>query len=279
MDRSPFDERLDRAKKLIRVYPPAAQGLEFYVRVAEFQRGLYAEIQTASAQSTQPSPFASFHGDLDVFVLLPRFPRFLHVIEESAPQLLAGAAAGLAQKSSQYWREVLEHFWRDRSGLVGDARTENGSDTAAPAERLLAWIFLQPYAEFVASQAIPQAHEILSTCPICGSRPIVGVLRQEGDGARKSLICMLCAHEWNFRRVFCPSCGEEREPQMAFYSAPEFPHVRVDVCDTCHTYLKTVDLTKSGLAVPVVDDLATLALDLWAREHGYEKVEINVLGI
>jgi FdhE protein len=89
---------------------------------------------------------------------------------------------------------------------------------------------------------------------------------------------MLCAHEWNFRRIYCPACGEEREPQMAFYSAPEIAHVRVDVCDTCHTYLKSIDLTKTGLAVPVVDELATIPLDLWARQHGYDKLQINLLG-
>jgi hypothetical protein len=51
-----------------------------------------------------------------------------------------------------------------------------------------------------------------------------------------------------------------------------------DVYDTCHTYLKSIDLTKTGLAVAVVDELATIPLDLWAREHGYEKLQINLLG-
>jgi formate dehydrogenase accessory protein FdhE len=104
-----------------------------------------------------------------------------------------------------------------------------------------------------------------SSCPLCGCKPVVGVLRSEGDGAKKSLVCMLCAHEWVFRRIYCPACGEEREPQMAYYSAPEIAHVRADVCDTDHTYLKCVDLTKTGLAVAVVDELATIPLDLWAR--------------
>ena len=53
----------------------------------------------------------------------------------------------------------------------------------------------------------------------------------------------------------------------------------MDVCDTCHFYLKSVDLTKTGLAVPIVDELATLSLDLWAREKGYEKLQMNMLGI
>jgi FdhE protein len=113
---------------------------------------------------------------------------------------------------------------------------------------------------------------------MCGSNPIVGVLRPEGDGGKKSLVCMLCAHEWAFRRIYCPACDEEREPQMGFYAAPEIAHVRVDVCDTCHTYLKTIDLTKLGLAVPIVDELAAIPLDLWARQHGYAKLQMNLLG-
>ncbi len=65
---------------------------------------------------------------------------------------------------------------------------------------------------------------------------------------------------------------------MGFCAAPEIPHVRVDICDTCHTYLKTIDLTKAGLAVPVVDELAAIPLDLWAREHGFQKLQMNILG-
>ncbi|MGB6715585.1 MAG: formate dehydrogenase accessory protein FdhE, partial [Candidatus Acidiferrales bacterium] len=151
--------------------------------------------------------------------------------------------------------------------------------SAAPSQQWLAWVFLQPYAEYLADQRAPVTlHGTPSTCPLCGAKPIVGVLRSKGDGAEKSLVCMLCSHEWIFRRIYCPACGEEREPQMAFYSAPEIAHVRVDVCDTCHTYLKSIDLTKMGLAVPTVDELAAIPLDLWAREHGYEKLQINLLG-
>lgn len=171
---------------------------------------------------------------------------------------------------------------RRRTGLSGEvleAEEAGDSREATLVERSLAWIFLQPYAEYLADQREPISVDgTPSTCPLCGGKPIVGVLRPEGDGAKKSLLCMLCAHEWAFRRIYCPACGEERESQMAYYAAPEIAHVRVDVCDTCHTYLKSIDLTKTGLAVPVVDELATIPLDLWAREHGYEKLQINLLG-
>jgi formate dehydrogenase maturation protein FdhE len=63
------------------------------------------------------------------------------------------------------------------------------------------------------------------------------------------------------------------------YSAEEFSHVRVEACDTCRYYIKTVNLTKDGRAVPVVDELATIPLNLWATEHGYVKLQNNLLGI
>ncbi len=66
---------------------------------------------------------------------------------------------------------------------------------------------------------------------------------------------------------------------MPVYTAGEFEHVRIEACETCKTYIKTVDLTKNGLAVPVVDELATTPLNLWAQEKGYTKLEPNLLGL
>jgi FdhE protein len=36
-------------------------------------------------------------------------------------------------------------------------------------------------------------------------------------------------------------------------------------------------LTKDGLAVPCVDDIASVSLDLWARGQGYSRVKRNLL--
>jgi len=279
-----WDRRIRRANELTSSYPFAAEGLRYYSRVATFQRSLYADIQQALADSPAGEFTGSLRDELDLFLLLPNFSRFLALIEQIAPVPLAQAAGDLARKGTAVLQRAIEDFWHgdlDTAPAVGgmDAEWEGAAGGTKAREQLLAWIYLQPYAEYLADQ---RENTIVdgapSTCPLCGGRPIVGVLRSEGDGAKKSLICMLCAHEWGFRRVYCPACGEEREPQMAFYSAPEIAHVRVDVCDTCHTYLKSIDLTKTGLAVPVVDELATIPLDLWAREHGYEKLQFNLLG-
>ena len=284
MTASQWDRRIRRATELTSTYPFGAEGLRFYARVATFQKSLYAEIQKALKDSPKISADRPLRDELDFFLLLPHFSPYLSLIQQTAPAPLGQAAAGLAQKGPTAWQRAIEDFWHRDPELASDMdegeelRAGDSIDITA-SDRLLAWIFLQPYAEYLAAH---RENTIVdgapSTCPLCGGKPVVGVLRSEGDGAKKSLICMLCAHEWNFRRIYCPACGEEREPQMAFYSAPEIAHVRVDVCDTCHTYLKTIDLTKTGLAVPVVDELATIPLDLWAREHGYQKLQINLLG-
>src|SRR5690242_11669343 len=116
-------------------------------------------------------------------------------------------------------------------------------------------------------------------CPFCGEKPVAAVLRPEGDGGKRFLLCSLCFTEWEFRRLLCPNCGEEDKDKLPVYTADEFPHIRVEACDTCRVYLKAVDLTKNGLAVPEVDELASVALDLWAAEHGYSKLQTNLFGM
>jgi formate dehydrogenase accessory protein FdhE len=279
-----WDRRIRRASELASSSPFAAEGLKFYEGVAKFQKGLYANFQSALKGAKKSPADRPLRDELDLFLLLPNFAPFLSMIQHSAPQPLAQLAAEMTAEGPAAWQRAVEQFWTTgiENSLTPAAVEDpdvSGSSPENAAENLLAWIFVQPYAEFLADHREPETIDgTPSTCPLCGALPIVGVLRSEGDGAKKSLVCMLCAHEWRFRRVYCPSCGEEREPQMAFYSAPEIAHVRVDVCDTCHTYLKSVDLTKTGLAVPVVDELATIPLDLWAREHGYRKLQLNMLG-
>jgi formate dehydrogenase maturation protein FdhE len=285
MSDAKWDRRIRRADELISSYPSAAEGLRFYARVATFQKSLYGEIQKALAHSPKASSQRPLRDELDLFLLLPRFSGFLSTTQQAAPAPLAQAAASLAEEGPAVWQRAIEDFWHgygELSAAGGDVEQVHDDDSrdAISADRSLAWIFLQPYAEYLAEhREIAPVDGTPSACPLCGGKPIVGVLRREGDGAKKSLICMLCAHEWVFRRIYCPACGEDKEPQMGYYSAPEIAHVRVDVCDTCHTYLKTIDLTKTGLAIPVVDELATMSLDLWAGEHGYEKLQINLLGI
>ena len=117
------------------------------------------------------------------------------------------------------------------------------------------------------------------TCPFCGQKPVAAVLRPEGDGGKRFLLCSHCLTEWEFRRLLCPDCGEENHQKLPVYTVEEYPHIRIEACDTCRVYLKSIDLTRNGLAVPKVDELASVSLDLWAKEKGYTKLQPNLFGL
>ena len=77
----------------------------------------------------------------------------------------------------------------------------------------------------------------------------------------------------------CASCGESEGAKLPIYQEQEtFPHMRIDGCRTCKRYLLTIDLRRDPRAVPVVDELAALPLDLYATDRGLTKITPNLLG-
>ena len=261
-----WDQRIQRAIELAAAHSFAAEGLRFYERIAGFQKSLYLGFAGNGAAKKVRLP-GSLRDEFELFTLLPWFAPFLSFVQEIAPPPLAQAAAALSAAGTARWEVVLDEFWK------GDA-------TLDPAEALLAWAFLQPYAEHLADHTAPlDAYGTPPLCPLCHGSPQVGVLRPLGEGAKRSLICSLCATEWDYRRLVCPACGEENVEKLPVYTAEDLDHVRVEACDTCHSYIKTIDLTKNGRAVPVVDELAAIPLSLWAAEKGYTKVSLNLLGV
>jgi FdhE protein len=265
-----WDARIRRASDLASSYPFAAEGLRFYERLARFQKSLYAEIKAECGSSKQKRRAGTLRDEFDAFILLPRFAPFVSALEEFAPHPLAHSAHKLRLQGSDRWQQILRELWERGSAAMNQQ----------PAEELISWLFLQPYAEYLADHSEWGPREgTASTCALCGSKPQVGALRPEGDGGKRSLICSLCAAEWDYGRIACAACGEEDPHKLAVYSAKEFDYMRVEACETCRRYIKTVDLTKDGHAVPVVDELAIIPLDLWATEHGYQKIHPNLLGI
>lgn len=265
MKRPAFDQRIARAEELVQTLPSAAEVLGVYLVIARFQKALYGYIRQVHEKLPHPT---FFYDCLDLPLLLPHLSGFLKTVGDAAPAPLADCARELSGESEAQWEQLLSAFWRRELDNLPDAHA------------FFARAFLQPYAEFVASrlQAGPLEDDT-AVCPICSSEPVVGVLREEQLGARRSLICCLCAYEWDFPRTLCPGCGEDRNEALAVFTSERFEQIRVEACDTCKCYIKTVDLTRNGLAVPVVDELATVPLTLWAQEHGYIKLQPNLLAV
>jgi formate dehydrogenase accessory protein FdhE len=269
-DEAEYDARIRRADLLSRPHSAATEFLEFYKHVASFQKLLRANI--AAAHQIKPSSFSSssLRDELDFTVLLPHFCGYLSVIESHAPPALAESARQFALLPSDSWIVSLEAYWQ-HAGVY--------DQQVGAFAQFLPRAFLQPYAEFRAALA-SRAPQVTTPrlCPLCGSRPLLGVLRPEGDGGKRFLLCSFCSQEWEFRRIFCPTCGEEAEDKLPVYIAEDSPHVRVEACDTCKFYLRAIDMTKDGNAVPLVDDLAAIPHTLWANEQGYSRLQPNLLG-
>lgn len=265
-----LQQRIERAERLSSPHSAATEFLKFYTHVASFQKVLYANIVAAHAVKPIDAPAMGVRGELDLTVLLPHFRSFLWVIEQNAPQALAESAKQMTLLPSESWIASLEAYWQH----AGRYDQQVGAFA-----QFLPRAFLQPYAEFRAG-LMPRVPLAGTTrlCPVCGSRPLLGVLRPEGDGGKRFLLCSFCAQEWEFRRILCPTCGEEAEDKLPVYVADETPHVRVEACDTCKFYLRTIDLTKDGHAVPLIDDLAAIPHTLWAHEQGYSRLQPNLLG-
>ena len=113
-------------------------------------------------------------------------------------------------------------------------------------------------------------------CPYC-STPVVSVLREAGHGSRRSHVCGVCLAEAAAPRLGCRACGEQRVEALPIFRSDATEPARIDACDTCRAYTKTIDLTRDGSACPIADDVASVPLDLWARERGYHRARPNLL--
>src|SRR5580658_3339774 len=265
-----YDARMRRAEKLIVQKSSASELLSFYKRIASFQKSFFAQISEAGKQGQGAPQFGSVRDGLDLTFLLPHFRNFLSLVEQNAPNALAAAAREIAALPSESWVALLTSYWE-----VGGRFDQQIGAFAQFFPRA----FLQPYAAYVVARtAVPPVLVTPRVCPLCGGRASFGVLRVEGDGGKRCMVCSFCGYEWEFRRILCPVCGEEDEKKLPVYVAEQFPHIRVEACDTCKFFVRTIDLTKDGYAVPVVDDLAAIPLTLWAHEHGYSRLQPNLLG-
>ena len=116
-------------------------------------------------------------------------------------------------------------------------------------------------------------------CPRCGHAPQLGVLRPSGNGDALFLACSLCREEWPFRRTTCPECAETDSEKISFYAAAALPFAQTQTCQTCNGYIHLLSPERELAMIPEVDELALLALDVWALERGFHKVWPNLAGV
>ena len=199
----------------------------------------------------------------------PALRTVLRFLARSGPVALRDAAAQRAAEPADLFAARLRTAW-----------------TGGPEERqdFLSHAVLRAYAETLvhAGVALDRPREPGSgRCPACGAPPSICFRREMSgsDGASRFLGCGLCGTEWQTNRVRCPSCGETDPQKLPGWQSEAHPAARVEACETCHRYVKSVDLTLDARAVPEVDELRSLSLDLWAIERGYVRLEPGLAGL
>jgi formate dehydrogenase maturation protein FdhE len=204
------------------------------------------------------------------------------VVDELAPAIAAlrrqvppplGEAADLVGNLSPSESAAVVETWLDDVALVDP--------------RLGFWIRVAagPVLEAGAAGIEVPGDWAGAACPLCGGQPQASAIAEESGefmaGSPRSLVCGRCAAWWPYPRVTCASCGEEDSRLIESYLVEGRRSARVDTCATCHGYIKTFDLREPGAVdiVPLVDDVATLTLDVWAQQHGFTRAASSLAGV
>ena len=186
---------------------------------------------------------------------------------ESGPSELAAAARQRRDESADVQTARLLAYW---------------SGGRPASHDYLSRALLRPYLEVLRAQGVAlDRSERHGICPFCGGHPWVAA-RREGslmEGARRMLVCGACGLEWLFQRIVCPACGETDPAKLPAFRDDRFPAIRLEACETCRRYVKSIDLSEDARPIPEVDDLVSLALDLWAVEQGFTRIEPGLAGL
>ncbi len=231
-----------RAQQLAQEYPGSAELLQFASGL------LKAQASVRAAELSNVAPAAR--------------PLLEYCAEKGPKELAADArealAGGFDERVHAYW-ETGEFDYLARAALA-------------------------PYARTLRESGLSLTRGVTGPCVFCGGGAWVSSRKippgpGTGEGALRMLHCALCAFSWQIGRIRCPSCGEEDPEKLPSFSAPQHAAVRVEACDSCKKYVKSVDLTLDARRVPEIDELVALSLDLWAVEQGYQRLEPGLAGL
>lgn len=149
--------------------------------------------------------------------------------------------------------------------------------------RLLSFLIQSSILPFVASyskgfdELISLKEYPFGHCPICGSLPLISVLKDK-SGKRKNF-CSFCLFEYPVERTKCVFCGEPYKKEHFYFTTEDLPGYRVDICDKCKKYIKTIDFRdRDEQIIPMLDDLASLPLDIIAKKEGYLRPTLSFWG-
>jgi formate dehydrogenase formation protein len=281
----PYAERRGRTRELITRYPFSRELLDFYGALLGAQEHAFDE-----ARSAKP---AARH--LVAYVAEMVVPSVADVTIAAGPPKLREAVAARVESTDS--RELIAAWIGGEEQLMVD--------------RYLARASVGPVLEALGPEVAASCIGVRDArhCPTCGAPPQLSYFALPSEdlaAGGRFLLCARCQRSWGYARMTCPACGEDASSRLPIFNeegtvsgergsvvrglegrlgdrgkaehTAVFPHVRIEACETCRHYLLNIDLLAEPGAIPVVDELSALPLDLYAREKGFTKVTPNLMG-
>ncbi len=279
-----MEKKLEKLKKRIQQLKKKRPGykeiLGFYQRVREEQEKIKVSLKL------QPIHFKKEWKELltsEGFPLLERkdFPidvegsmtlfQSLCRIGKDANPHMAQEAAKIADILDQKRIDLMELLIRG----IKEGRSEQIARQLGLDEKVLSF-FTQESIRPSVEAAVENLRTELEAdnwlkgyCPICGSIPHLSLLKEEVG--KRYLLCSFCGYQWRIERLFCPFCNNKAQDSLHYFYAEGEETYRIDLCDECHQYIKTIDLRRMEESDFDLEDLATLHLDILASQKGYRK--------
>lgn len=194
--------------------------------------------------------------------------RICRILQAQNPQLSTDAENIARAPTTEFApAELFSALLREDESYFNETARVLAVDRSALA--FIAYCSLRPSLSYCADRLSDLRREWeKGYCPICGHLPGIAILDEAG---RRFLSCSFCWHQWPFARSSCPFC-ETRRPDAGKYLYSESEKdLRVELCESCGRYIKTVDMRTAHRPVyPALEQVASLHLDLLARKQGYE---------
>ncbi len=239
---------------IIRQKPHLADTLRFYEKAVKF-------LETMRESPVKTGP----HRNAYAPELIGRiFERFLSLIE-------------LPEGSLDPLKQAMElgeiDFTRLPLGEVPAFSLPYAEDDLS----MLLFLLSKPY--FIAlreSRSLDDRTWEEGRCPVCKAQPTVSWI---GDNGLRRVSCSYCGTTGYVDRPGCPVCqavDASKQNVLVFEREEGF---KINTCDLCRSYVKTVDAGMVLRLTPELADLVSLPLDIVVQEKGYARRSPNPVGM
>lgn len=113
-------------------------------------------------------------------------------------------------------------------------------------------------------------------CPVCHSTPSIAFFDKDG---KRQLYCSFCETTGYYNRLGCPVCLNNNALKMNITTLEGEAGFRIDTCDACGSYVKTIEACLLNDLTPGLADIVSLPLDIVAQGKGFRRHSPNPIGM